>query len=107
MYMDMGNYHIRKATAADLDVVLVIEKSCYPYPWSSKQFFQELENPAASIDLYEIECRIVGYICYWLIAGEMQILNLAISTKMRRKGIAGQLLDHAFESCSLLGLSSA
>ncbi len=105
--MDMENHHIRKTTEADLDAVLVIEQSCYPHPWSFTQFFQELENPVASIDLYEIEGRIVGYICYWLVAGEMQILNLATSTEMRRKGIAGQLLDHAFESCSLSDLSSA
>lgn len=105
--MTIGNYAIRLMSEADLDAVLVIERQCYPHPWSSQQFLQELENPVASILVGEIEDKIVGYVCYWLIAGEMQILNLATAPLLRCKGVAAQLLEQAFEQCSLLGLSSA
>ncbi|MCD6582510.1 MAG: ribosomal protein S18-alanine N-acetyltransferase [Desulfuromusa sp.] len=96
----------RLISVTDLDAVLAIERQCYPHPWSSQQFLQELANPVASILVCEIEDKIGGYICYWLIAGEMQILNLATSLQVRRKGIAAQLLEQAFERCSLSELSS-
>lgn len=91
----------------DLDDVMSIEMESYPHPWSPRQFTQEIENPVSSILVYEIDERIVGYICYWLIVGEMQILNVATSSQFRRQGIAVQLLEEAFIRCSQIDLSSA
>ncbi len=90
-----------------MDAVLSIERDCYPHPWSLQHFLQELENPVASILVCEIENRVVGYVCYWLISGEMQILNLATSPQVRRIGVSAQLLERAFELCSLAELSSS
>ena len=104
--MAIGKCAVRLISEIDLDAVLVIERDCYSHPWSSRQFLQELANPVASILVCEIEAKIVGYICYWLISGEMQILNLATSPQVRRKGIAAQLLEQAFNRCSLSELSS-
>jgi len=67
---------------------------------------QELENSVASVLVYEVDGEIAGYICYWLIIGEMQILNLATSPKFRRSGIAAQLLEEVFKRYSSLELSS-
>jgi len=105
--MTVKNYSFRLISEIDLDAVLVIERDCYPHPWSFRQFLDELENPVASVLVCEIDNSIVGYICYWLIAGEMQILNLATSPQLRRHGIAAQLLEQACARCSLIGLSSA
>ncbi|MFK5925786.1 MAG: ribosomal protein S18-alanine N-acetyltransferase [Desulfuromusa sp.] len=105
--MTVKNYFFRLMSDADLDAILAIEQDCYPHPWTSRQFLQELENPAATILVCENETRIVGYICYWLIAGEMQILNLATSPKFRRQGIAAQLLAEVFKRCAFSELSSA
>lgn len=91
----------------DLDDVMSIEVESYPHPWSRRQFTQEIENPVSSILVYEVDERIVGYICYWLIVGEMQILNIATSSQFRRQGIAVQLLEEAFSLCSQADLSSA
>ncbi len=105
--MDEQGSHVRAVNSADLYPILAIEQSCYRFPWSLRHFVQELENPVASILVYDIDGVIVGYICYWLIAGEMQILNLAISPQSRRRGIAGRLLESAIEKCGQDGLSSA
>ncbi len=104
--MDIENYHIRLASRSDLDVLLLIEQDCYSHPWTFHQFVQELENSVASVLVYEVDGEIAGYICYWLIIGEMQILNLATSPKFRRSGIAAQLLEEAFKRYSSLELSS-
>lgn len=105
--MTEKNYIFRLVSEIDLDAVLAIERSCYPHPWSRRQFLQELENPVASILVCEIENKVVGYICYWLILGEMEILNVATAPQLRRNGIAARLLEQAFERCSLTELLSS
>ena len=98
---------VRLIAEIDLDAILTIEHECYPYPWSLPQFRQELANPVASILVGEIDAQVVGYICYWLIAGEMQILNLATAPRLRRHGIGAQLLEQAFSRCEGSELSSS
>lgn len=105
--MVVKSHVIKLISAADLDNVLLVEKDCYSHPWSRLQFLQELKNPVASILVYEIDGRIAGYICYWLVVDEMQILNLATSSQYRRQGIALKLLQEAFRRCAEFQLSSS
>ncbi len=98
---------IRSIVDADLDAIVAVEQECYPRPWTLLQFQQELDNPVATILLAEVAGKVVGYICYWLIAGEMQVLNIATAPQARRSGIAAKLLDYALNnSCSLGALSA-
>ena len=97
---------IRPTVAADLDAIVAVEQECYPQPWTWSQFVQELSNPVATILVAEIAGEIVGYICYWMIVGEMQVLNIATSPQARRNGIAAQLLTYAFSLCSAGELSA-
>lgn len=96
--MENNQVRIRSAVEGDLQDILAIECASYDYPWSSEQFLQELQNPVSVLDLCCVAGVAAGFLCRWLIAGEMQILNLAIAPQMRRKGIAGQLLQNAFQS---------
>lgn len=91
----------------DLNEIFSIEMASYSKPWSIDQFKQELNNPVAFVDGCKIGNLLAGYICYWLIAEEMQVLNLAVSPVFRRSGIGLLLLDHAVHRCIENGLSSA
>ena len=102
-----NNFSFRVMAAADLDEVVAVERLCYPHPWRAEQFQQELDNPVSQIDLLCSGGRIFGYICYWLIAGEMQILNVATAPENRRQGVADRLLTHAISNCRNSGLQSA
>jgi ribosomal-protein-alanine N-acetyltransferase len=95
------------ATQSDLPIMVQIEEECYPLPWSQQQFVQELKNRVATLLVCEIEQQITGYICYWLIDAEMEILNLATAPAARRKGIAVRLMTEAFSRCSVNKLSAA
>ena len=97
---------IRPIVATDLDAIVAVEQKCYPQPWSRPQFQQELENPVATILVAEVAGDVVGYICYWLIVGEMQVLNIATAPSVQRNGIAAKLLDCAFNSYSTGALSA-
>ena len=105
--MPINNFRILPLQPQDLSAVLAIEQQSYPFPWSGEQFLQELDNPVATVELIWAGDRLAGYICYWLIVGELQILNIATSPDFRRRGVAGQLLEHVFACCADVGLERA
>ena len=90
----------------DLAEVHKLECVSQQEPWSLQHFADELDNPVASVDLYWHHDQLVGFLCSWLIAGELQIQNLATLPAMRRHGVAARLLDHVIARSQLSGLTS-
>ena len=105
--MSKTNCRILSLQEQDLSAVYQIEQHSYPYPWSPEQFRQELENPVAAVELCLCGEQLAGYVCYWLIAGELQILNIATSPDFSSKGIAAKLLSYIFRLCQGKGLDRA
>ena len=91
----------------DLKAVLRIERASYPFPWTAEQFLQEVANPVSALELLWIGEHLAGYMCYWLIVGEMQILNVATAPEFRGRGVAIQLLERALSCCAEKGLEMA
>ncbi len=91
---------------ADLDAVQQLECASQPDPWTFQHFADELDNPLASVDLYWSKGVLAGFLCSWLVAGELQIQNLATLPAMRRKGIAVRLLEHVIVRSRATGLTS-
>lgn len=77
---------------SDLDQIMTIEKSSFSYPWSSRFFLQEIKVPCARSVLAVTGDRIIGYVVYWLLPGEVDIHNLAVRPDCRRRGIGRSLL---------------
>ena len=98
---------IRPLREIDLETVLNIENACYPDPWSESHFRQELAQAHAFVDLCWSGDELTGYLCYWLIADEMQILNVATAPEVQRQGIARFLLQHALDACLARGMTRA
>ena len=90
----------------DLAAVHQLECASQPVPWSLQHFVDELDSRVATIDLYWREEQLAGFLCSWLIAGELQIQNLATLPQMRRQGIAVKLLAHAIARSQEQGLTS-
>lgn len=88
-------WSLRPCVAADLVQVLKIEELAYPRPWTQGQFLQELQSAYSQIDLLFADGQLTGYLCYWIVAGEMHIVNVATLPAFRRQGVAHRLLDHA------------
>ena len=83
----------RPITTADLDEVMVIERTSFRFPWSSGFFLQELQVACARSILAEIDGQIVGYVLFWLLPGAIDIHNIAVHVDYRRRGIARLLLN--------------
>lgn len=98
------DYVIRSMRHSDLARVVEIEKLCYSHPWSAELFQRELDNPLASMDLLWIEGELAGYLCSWMVSGELTILNVAVAPRFRRRGMAAALLRHVIEKNRSRGL---
>lgn len=79
-------------TTADLDEVMAIERTAFPFPWSAVFFRQELQVACARSILAEADGKIVGYVLFWLLPGSIDIHNIAVHADFRRRGIARVLL---------------
>ena len=86
---------------SDLEEILSIEKISFTSPWSRCAFENEMRATYA-YPLVMTESQspsIIGYLCFWLVRDECQILNLAIHPSYRRRGIASQLIHHLLKFC--------
>ncbi|MBI5182339.1 MAG: ribosomal protein S18-alanine N-acetyltransferase [Nitrospirae bacterium] len=106
----MGFYSIKieNMKEDDINEVLKIERASFSMPWSSEMFRCELaDHPFSYLYVAKDESgKILGYICYWLVFDEMNILNLAVSEGFRRKGIGSYLLRFVLEDSADKGAKS-
>lgn len=98
---------IRPLTPADLPAVLAIERRSQPDPWSEGMFLAELDNLCARLTLCLADEEIVGFLCSWLVGGELSILNLATAPAWRRRGVAALLLQDCLDRATETGVDQA
>jgi ribosomal-protein-alanine N-acetyltransferase len=82
---------IRRGTAEDATAIAAIQRG-------SEQASHWAPEDYSAYDVRIAECasRVAGFLVTRLVAqGEFEILNLAVSPELRRKGVAGQLIRAA------------
>lgn len=93
--------------ATDLAEVLAIEQQSFPNPWTSALFLQELRVAFSRVMLARLAAggAIVGYLCRWLVADEVHVLNVAVHPAHRRSGIASSLIREVLREADEAGAS--
>ena len=84
---------LRPMALDDLDAVMAIEVSAYPYPWSRGNFIDTL---AAGHDARVLEApdgSLIGYLVALHGGPETHLLNLTVAPTRQRQGHARHLLD--------------
>ncbi len=100
---DIGEqFSVEPMRPADLAQVLAIERASFKSPWSKSSFEAELGKSYGGLRVLRLKGGdhigpVLGYICFWLVADELQITNLAVHPEYRRRSIGWQLLLHAFQ----------
>jgi ribosomal-protein-alanine N-acetyltransferase len=82
------------ALVEDLPDLLAIESASFAQPWSKASFLSELRKAPPSLYVVRSEPSpcILGYICFWPVADEFQMLNFAVHPDYRRQGLGRHLL---------------
>ncbi len=93
------NHIIRKATEADIDAVYAIELEGHAR-WNRRQFADELGLTFSRFYVIEEEGIIIGFAVAWIVADEIQLNDIGISTKRRLRGMGTRLLDHIIADAS-------
>ncbi|HWA15521.1 MAG TPA: ribosomal protein S18-alanine N-acetyltransferase [Gemmatimonadales bacterium] len=90
----MGDrWRIRPAELADADALARLERRCFSDPWSVAAFEELLPLSYVVSLVAEQGGKIGGYLIAREIAGEAEILNLAVDPDGRRGGLGRTLLE--------------
>lgn len=82
---------------SDLDAVQEIDRASFRAPWTRAMYEQELQNTGhAFIAVLRTDASAVaGYCAYRLVAGELQINNVAVRPECRGRGYGRALVEFA------------
>lgn len=91
---------LRPATLEDLPAVLEIERKAHLAPWGEENFKGELEKPYCQFWVLtddETDEQIAGYIVFWVMFDEAQILNVVVDLPYRGLGYAQNMISRAIQ----------
>lgn len=75
-----------------------IENLSFLSPWNINTFKSELDNKVSRIWALEKNNKLTGYICFWIFANEVQIINLAVHPEHRNQKQGSSLLKRLINS---------
>lgn len=96
---------IERASLADLDAIIALERQCFPTPWPRSAFARELarQDEVAVYVTASVGGEIVGYAGMWTTPGEAHLCTIAVSPQDRRKGIGERILVHMIDEAARRG----
>jgi ribosomal-protein-alanine N-acetyltransferase len=100
---EAGGLRIRALAYSDLPQVIAIERRAFPTPWSLAMFVLELSKPSGICLAALRGDRIVGYMICSRYDRVWHLMNVAVDPRVRRRGIAAELLRRLFEQADERG----
>jgi [ribosomal protein S18]-alanine N-acetyltransferase len=93
---------LRPMLADDLDRVMAIEPTIYPFPWSAGNFRDSLDA-GYSCWVLEQSQQIIGYVVMMLVLDEAHLLNISIAKSVQGQGYGGALLSFIMQKAREYG----
>ena len=91
---------LRKMTANDVSALTEIENQCFSDPWSEKMVRDLTDSSWDEVWILEQNETILGYINYRFIAGEGELMRIAVLPEFRGLGYSRKLMDVMVEAAS-------
>ena len=84
---------IRWMIRRDMSSVLDIEKECFEFAWSEEDFIRCLRQRNCIGMVAEREDDVVGFMIYELHRNRLHVLNFAVRSVTRRRGVGSAMID--------------
>jgi [ribosomal protein S18]-alanine N-acetyltransferase len=86
-----------------LNDLLAIEQVSFPCPWSETSFLAEFKKypPSLYVARENKNKLLLGYICFWSVADEIHLLNLAVRPNQRHQGVGRRLMQFLLEQARI------
>jgi len=94
------------ATVRDVAGMVPIHAAAFHRGWSQGEFVELLENRDVAAHRATIGQTLAGFILSRIVAGEAEILSVAVAPRWRSRGIAGQMLDLHLRSLAGRGVTT-
>ena len=89
--------NIKKADLKDLDSIYELEKECFEKAWTKANIEAVLKDENSKVFLIEDQGKILAYIAYSKIIGEISLDRIGVSKLARRKSYASLLIEKMLE----------
>lgn len=86
--------------------LLEIENVSFSSPWSLDSFKRELMNRVSHLWVLIVNNEFCGYICFWMFAGEIHLMNIAVHPERRGKGFGNRLLKKMIKTGASEGVKN-
>lgn len=102
LYRDgLPRWRIVSMSRAHLAAVLDIERRSFPNPWSAGVFEAEVKNVSGVSHPFVLtdagSGEVAGYLCLWLVRGELHVNNVSVAPEWRGAGLGRALMEFAEE----------
>lgn len=100
-------FSLRPATSDDIPAILDMERRVHIAPWGEENFKFELTKPYSQFLVMtddETDEQVAGYIIYWVLFDECQILNVVVDNPYRGLGMAKKMIRQAAQSALQKGI---
>jgi len=98
-----GPIYIRPMIAPDLDAVLLIEQASYSRPWKREHFLHEITAPHSYPFVADCSGGLAGFVCLSVLFEVSQILDIAVASNQRGRGIGLALMEFAIDQARGMG----
>ncbi len=86
----------------DVEAVAAIEKEVYVFPWTAGNFQDSLDSGYLCMGAF-VQDELVAYAVLMRALDEAHLLNLAVSNRWQRQGIAARFLEELIDRSRALG----
>lgn len=92
--------------AGDVDAVLAIEASAYPFPWVRQNFIDSLHSGYQAWTMRDSAGGLIGYFLMMIAVDEAHLLNITVALAHQGQGAGLRLLDRSAALARQLGMQS-
>lgn len=83
---------LTKATPEHIPAIAALERECFSDPWSEESLQMLVDGRAMGL-VALCDGKLAGYVGMMCVLDEGQIINVAVSTELRRRGVGRALMD--------------